>query len=189
LPEDKFCGRSSRNGLQCADVSNYILTIFDLRSISRTICKGRGWWWQCRTGRACESIRNRENRKYKKSNRHTFHCKHPLKKCRATSNRKLARYSPDDAGLTGTISVFWTVRKPGAPFSTWLPCFPCRELPKTPNWPDFPDTWTHSSRRHVALHRPGLYAGAGRGRSPSISRRISPNNSFGTATSAIWKVT
>jgi len=33
------------------------------------------------------------------------------------------------------------------------------------------------------------YAGAGLGRSPSISRKISWNNSFDTATSAIWKMT
>ena len=34
-----------------------------------------------------------------------------------------------------------------------------------------------------------LYAGAGRGRSPSIRRRIPQTRSLGSATSAIWKVT
>jgi hypothetical protein len=36
---------------------------------------------------------------------------------------------------------------------------------------------------------PHTGAGSGGGRSPSISRKISWNNSFGTATSAIWNVT
>ncbi len=48
---------------------------------------------------------------------------------------------------------------------------------------------THSSRRDDASDPFSPYAGAGLGRSPSISRKISWNNSFGTATSAIWKMT
>ncbi len=35
----------------------------------------------------------------------------------------------------------------------------------------------------------GRHVGAGFGRRPSISRRISPNSRRGIATSAIWKVT
>ncbi len=57
------------------------------------------------------------------------------------------------------------------------------------DWALFLVIRTHSSRRDDAPDRPSSYAGAGRGRSPSISRRISPNNSLGTATSAIWKMT
>ena len=45
---------------------------------------------------------------------------------------------------------------------------------------------TRSSRRHDATNRLSSYAGTGLGRSPSISRRIFWNNSFGTVTSAIW---
>jgi hypothetical protein len=45
---------------------------------------------------------------------------------------------------------------------------------------------THSSCRDDAFGRPNLYGGAALSRSPSISRRISWDNSFGTATSAIW---
>jgi hypothetical protein len=53
---------------------------------------------------------------------------------------------------------------------------------------DFLGIETHSSCRRDALHDPRSQAGARRGRSQSISRRISPNNWLGTATSAIWKV-
>jgi len=42
----------------------------------------------------------------------------------------------------------------------------------------------HASRRD-ASDRPGFYAAAGLGRNPSISRKVSPNNFLGTATSAI----
>ena len=48
---------------------------------------------------------------------------------------------------------------------------------------------THSSRRDDASGPFSPYAGAGLGCSPSISRKISWNNSLGTATSAIWKMT
>ncbi len=48
---------------------------------------------------------------------------------------------------------------------------------------------TNSSHGNDASCRPSSYAGAGRGRSPSIARRISRNNFLGTATSAIWKMT
>lgn len=43
---------------------------------------------------------------------------------------------------------------------------------------------THSSPRHDASCRPGSCTGTGRGRSASISRRISRNNSLGTAAAA-----
>jgi len=48
---------------------------------------------------------------------------------------------------------------------------------------------THSSRCDDASDPFSPYAGAGLGRSPSIRRKISWNNSLGTATSAIWKMT
>jgi hypothetical protein len=48
---------------------------------------------------------------------------------------------------------------------------------------------THSSRGDDTSDRPRRYAAAGLGRSPSISRKISWNNSLGTATSANWKMT
>ena len=48
---------------------------------------------------------------------------------------------------------------------------------------------THSSRGDDASDRFSPYTGASLGRSPLISRKISWNNSFGTPTSAIWKMT
>jgi hypothetical protein len=49
----------------------------------------------------------------------------------------------------------------------------------------WPVIQTHSSRRDGASDPFSPYAGAGLGRSPSISRKIAWNNSFGTATSLV----
>ncbi len=48
---------------------------------------------------------------------------------------------------------------------------------------------THSSRGDDTSDPFSPYSGTGLGRSPPISRKISWNNSFGTATSANWKMT
>ena len=64
-----------------------------------------------------------------------------------------------------------------------------RTIPERPVWP-FSSSFRHTPP--VVMTHPTVpqsYAGAGLGRSPSISRRISWNNSLGTATSAIWNVT
>jgi hypothetical protein len=87
------------------------------------------------------------------------------------------------------IAFCWGTRKPtGGVRKASGVLSPANHFRET-DWALFPVIQTHSSRRDDASGSPVSYAGAGLGRSPSISRKISWNNSLGTATSAIWKMT
>ncbi len=103
--------------------------------------------------------------------------------------RHLYRHSPDelwngvdDSRRRGSREAMGALRSafgvPAIPNDIWS-----RDLAI------FPGIQAHSFRRDEASTPPVCYAGDGLGRSPSISRKISWNNSFGTATSAIWKMT
>jgi hypothetical protein len=58
------------------------------------------------------------------------------------------RVDEDNANFPGCL-------EPEAPFSKRLARGRRQNVPERLDWLNFPGTWTHSFRRHVALHRPG----------------------------------
>src|SRR5712692_11801858 len=100
----------------------------------------------------------------------------------------IIRHSPDEPGTA------WTIADGGVPGKPWVGCavLPAFRRSRTTSGPAIWPFFLESRRTPsvVMRHPPSsCYAGAGLGRSPSISRKMSWNNSFGTATSAIWKMT